>query len=182
MRVTPLLNIASLAGKDLATIATEAVNTFPVEMPLMSGSDKVAYGHRMVKQRRAKADYRLFPLYQSIKQMEDECAIIINEILVKEEDGSWTQTEVYKILEGTSKQTADMLKQIEVLWLPTFGQVDQLKAGWIKEKVIQTRFSRRGQEYIEKLQVLSDNLLSLSTLCINIPLLINDLTKGLEDV
>lgn len=137
---------------------------------------------RINKARKEKADYRLFSVYQPIREMEKQIASTMDELIFKNENGDWEKTECYNVLASLKPEYQKMLIEMETLWLPNAGKVDQLKASWIKERVIQTRFSRRGQHYVEQLQKISDDLFSLSTLCINVQLLLNDLTKDLENV
>lgn len=172
-----------LDGKPFEVVRQEAIDEYNNTggKPL-SETDKENLRKSYIKQKKTKTDYRLYPLYQSIKEIELHCTPTMSELLVQDEDGAWTQTEVYTLLASLKPENAELLKQMEVLWIPSVGKADQLKRTWIKEKVIQTRFSRRGQEFVEKLQALVDDLFSLSTLCINVQLLLNDLTKEVTDV
>ena len=175
-------SISLLDGKSAQQMRQEAVDALNNNLKLESDEERAEQLRRFGYGVKKKTDYRLYPLYLSVKKMEDECAITMNELIVKQEDGTWLQTETYKVFVSSSADNEELLKQMEVLWLPIAGQVDQLKASWIKEKVIQTRYSRRGHEYMTKLQDLVDSLFTLSTLCINFLQITHNLTKDVNDV
>lgn len=130
--------------------------------------------------KKKKPDYNLYNIYLTVQKLLDQCLPTVQELLTKNEDGSYTFTEAAEAIAATSPDNRLLMQQLEELFKEVDGEPDRLRKGFIKDKVIQNRYSRRGAEYAQQFENVGDKIFSLSTVCLNVQMLLNDLVSKYE--
>ena len=138
------------------------------------------------KARKKKADFRLYPLYQAIMKMVNEMMPTLNELIVKEqnEEGEtvYNRTETAICFSNISTRNETLVQSIIETWIDLDGKPEELRKGFIKDKVNQTRYTKKGYEYALKFDELNDLCFSLSSLIVDFQLTLNDLIKNHPEV
>ena len=130
------------------------------------------------KQKKEKQDFRLYPLFENTMAILTPCAETLVEFFVEDENGNLVYTEVATIVAKSSAENSELVKQAFEIYNENRHEPEQLRRAFIKEKVIQTRYTRRGAEYAQKFYELSEKFFALSTLVINLQLALKALIEN----
>lgn len=118
--------------------------------------------------KKAKPDFNLYNIFKAVQSMVDTCEPTIAEMFQYDEEGQIVFTEAATILADTSATMKETLDAALEIWRQVDGEADRLRKGFIKDKVILNRYSRRGAEYAQKFDELSEKVFNLSALIVNI--------------
>jgi len=135
--------------------------------------DGKALNRQLIKKK--KVDYNLYHIYQAAQAMLDTCEPTIAEMFAYNEAGQIEFTEAATVLASTSKELNEALTTAMQLFSEVDGEPDRLRKGFIKDKVIMNRYSRRGAEYAQQFDELMDKLFNMSALLVTIQ-------SGLSDI
>lgn len=132
--------------------------------------------------RKKKMDYRLYPLFQLTQGMLDKNRPVIDELFAEEADDTGEmriiQTQTAKVFSEVSKDKAKLIQDIFDTWVEVKDLPETLRKGFIKDKVSQTRYSKKGQEYVMKFEEASNLAFSLSALVIEFKVQLNSLIEN----
>ena len=118
--------------------------------------------------KKAKPDFNLYNIFKAVQDMVDTCQPTLVEMFKYDETGQIVFTEAATILASTSADMKETLDTALEIWRNVDGEADRLRKGFIKDKVILNRYSRRGAEYAQKFDELSEKVFNLSALIVNI--------------
>ena len=83
-------------------------------------------------------------------------------------------------LQKVSKEAAELINEAVVLYQEVRNKPDQIKAQWIKEKVINNRYTRRGFEIVQEFQNVGDAVFTLNSICVGIQAIVTNLVIKME--
>lgn len=118
--------------------------------------------------KKAKPDFNLYNIFKAVQDMVNTCQPTLVEMFKYDETGQIVFTEAATILASTSAGMKETLDAALEIWRSVDGEADRLRKGFIKDKVILNRYSRRGAEYAQKFDELSEKVFNLSALIVNI--------------
>ena len=130
--------------------------------------------------KKKKPDFNLYKVFQSVQSMLETCTPTLDEMFVRNEEGLLVFTEAASCLADYSPEMKEALKSTLDLFKQVDGQPDRLRKGFIKDKVILTRYSRRGAEYAQQYDELADKIFSMSALIVTIQSGLSDAVFGYE--
>lgn len=130
-----------------------------------------------VKKKKDKNAYRLYPLYNATKQILKECEPTATE-MGEFVNGEVQLSETAKILISKHSEEKEAIETLVRSQFEINQGLDECKASWIKDKVIQGRYSAKGHRYTEMLSQLNDAALSQAALVIGIINTMGNMLKG----
>lgn len=169
-------------GKEIATPAfldnivedvKEHFNVDPKEMEREVNRQQL----KTLKKKNKEKDYSLFSLFQSVQGLLDKCLPTTSEMFTKQEDGTYVLSEAGNILASTSTENKTLMLDFLELFNEVVNEPEALRKGFIKEKVVQNRYTRRGAEYATLFNNVGDKIFALSTQCLNVQVILNDLIQ-----
>ena len=129
------------------------------------------------KKKNKDKDFSLYSLFQSVQSLLDQCKPTTDEMFIKQEDGTFVLSEAGHILASTSTENQVLMLDFLELFNEVVNEPETLRKAFIKEKVVQTRYSRRGAEYATLFNNVGDKIFALSTQCLNVQVVLNDLIQ-----
>ena len=102
--------------------------------------------------KKKKPDYRLYPIFQHVVNMLNSCKSTLDELFVygdpdSEQATVLSYTETAKHFSDLSKENASMVTEMYNIHTQVKDRPEEIRKGWIKNRVPQDRFSKKGQEY-----------------------------------
>ena len=131
------------------------------------------------KARRQKKDWRLYPIYQGLKGMLEKCQPTIDELfqpqqkLVPKTEGLddekvlvdvWERTPTANIFADISDENEQLIESIYNSWIEVKDRPDQIRDRYVKDKVMQDRFTKKGQAYVMEFEEVGNLMFALSAL------------------
>lgn len=130
------------------------------------------------KKKNKDKDFSLYSLFQSVQGLLDQCKPTTDEMFIKQEDGTFVLSEAGNVLASTSTENQVLMLDFLELFNEVVNEPETLRKAFIKEKVMQNRYSRRGAEYATLFNNIGDKIFALSTQCLNVQVIINDLIQN----
>lgn len=133
--------------------------------------------------KKKKPDYRLYPIYQHIVGMLGNCQSTLDELFVFGDPDSlqadvlfYTETANYfsDISDGNKRLVTEMYN----LYEQVRKRPEEIRVGWIKDKVPQNRFTKKGQEYALALEEVGNSIFSLSALVVDFQIQLQSVLKN----
>lgn len=125
-----------------------------------------------------KPNYSLYEVFLSVQGLLDKCTPTLDEMFTKDAEGKLIYSEAGVILASTSTDNKTLMDDALELFRQVDGVPNKLRKGFIKDKIIPNRFSRRGAEYVQQFDTVGEQIFSLSTLCLTIQMALNDLVTN----
>ncbi len=183
--ISPALNLTQLNNPELKEeikqkVATVAEKHFDVSIDEIKQHANREH-LKQLKEKKGRIDYRLYPVFVEVQKLLDKCLATTDELLTKDEDGNIIFSEPGLVFADISSDHKEMMDQLKELYLEVKDQPEELRKGFIKEKVSQTRYTKRGAEYAHLFSELGEKIFALSTVCLNIQMTLADLTAETEE-
>lgn len=123
----------------------------------------------IVKQKKAKIDYRLYPLYEQLIGMLANNKDSLDELFAYGEKGSEQEnvllyTECAKHFSSIDAEHKNLVDEIYNLYVEVKDKPAQCRDDWVREKVVQTRYTNKGREYASRMGEIGDSIFALSAL------------------
>ena len=133
--------------------------------------------------KKKKPDYRLYPIYQHIVGMLDSCKPVLDELFVygdpdSEQSTVLIYTETAKHFSDISKENAGIVAEMYNIYTQVKDRPEEIRKGWIKNRVPQDRFSKKGQEYALALEEVGNSIFSLSALVVDFQIQLQSVLKN----
>lgn len=130
-----------------------------------------------------KPDYRLYPIFQHVIKMLDSCKPVLDELFVygdpsSEQSTVLIYTETAKHFSDISKENASMVTEMYNIYTQVKDRPEEIRKGWIKNRVPQDRFSKKGQEYALALEEVGNSIFSLSALVVDFQIQLQSVLKN----
>ena len=131
-----------------------------------------------LKKKNKDKNFSLYSLFQSVQGLLDQCKPTTDEMFTRHADGSYVLSEAGNIVASTSIENKTLMLDFMELFNEVVDEPEILRKGFIKEKVMQNRYSRRGAEYATLFNNIGDKIFALTTQCLNVQVIINDLLQN----
>ena len=133
--------------------------------------------------KKRKPDYRLYPIFQHIVSMLDKCKSTLDELFVcgnstSEQTTVLFYTETAKHFSDLSKENASLVTEMYNLYTQVKDRPEEIRKSWIKNRVPQDRFSKKGQEYALALEEVGNSVFSLSALVVDFQIQLQSVLKN----
>ena len=114
-----------------------------------------------------KAKFSLYEVYKDVKVSLSQAEIVLNEFVRLENDVAV----INEVGEAVCKISGDAKENLEQA-IEIYNSIrlipDEIKADWIKRKVMTNRYTARGFEVVNELQNAGDVIFGLNTICVTI--------------
>lgn len=175
--LSKLVNGEDFASPEfLGNISETAKDCFGIDSKeIVQSANRQQLG-TLKKKSKAK-DYSLYSLFQSVQGLLDQCKPTTDEMFVLQENGTYILSQSAEVISKTSSANHTLLLDAMELFSEVVGEPELLRKSFIKEKVVQNRYTRRGAEYATLFNNVGDKIFALSTQCLNIQMILADLIK-----
>lgn len=131
------------------------------------------------RDKKGKKTFSLFGIYSDVKISLAQAETVVLEY-VQIVDGQVVLNPTGEALQKVSKEAAELINEAVVLYQEVRNKSDQIKAQWIKEKVINNRYTRRGFEIVQEFQNVGDAVFTLNSICVGIQAIVTNLVIKME--
>lgn len=133
--------------------------------------------------KKRKPDYRLYPIFQHVVGMLDSCKSTLDELFVYGDPASEQATvlfytETAKHFSDLSKENAGLITEMYNLYTQVKDRPEEIRKSWIKNRVPQDRFSKKGQEHALALEEVGNSVFSLSALVVDFQIQLQSVLKN----
>lgn len=163
-----------------ATVEVAKKDASPFSLADLVGTQTESQKLNRQSIKKNKASYNLYHLYQAARNILDTCEPTITEMFAYNEAGQVVFTEAATVLASTSKEVNEALVTAMQLFSEVDGEPERLRKGFIKDKIIMNRYSRRGAEYAQKFDDLMEKLFNMSALLVSIQSSLSDIVFANE--
>ena len=124
---------------------------------------------RKVFVKKGKPDYRLYPIYEQLVGMLAGCKPTLDELFYYGEKGTSQETVLLYSptaihFSDVSEEHKKLIDSIYDMYVEVKDQPNQCRNDWVREKVVQTRYTNKGREYASRLEEIGNTIFSLSAL------------------
>ena len=133
--------------------------------------------------KKRKPDYRLYPIFQHVVNMLNSCKSTLDELFVygdpdSEQATVLSYTETAKHFSDLSKENASMVTEMYNIYTQVKDRPEEIRKSWIKNRVPQDRFSKKGQEHALALEEVGNSVFSLSALVVDFQIQLQSVLKN----
>ncbi len=133
--------------------------------------------------KKKKPDYRLYPIFEHIVGMLASCKTTLDELFVygdpeSEQSTVLFYTETAKHFSATSPENKALVDQIYSVYTQVKDRPEEIRKSWIKNRVPQDRFSKKGQEHALQLEEVGNEVFSLSALVVDFQIQLQSVLKN----